>query len=273
MSIYRDNHGNKNYRVSFCAYFDILGFKDKIESGDQTYFETYMKVLETELVDIEDNFDLSGKQGFKTFELKIFTDNFVLGHPWIDEYGEAELGNIFTVLAQLQFDFLLSDIFVRGAISLSELYMDENIVVGPAIIEAYKLESEKAIYPRIILSPLVIEAVQKHMSWYKYKSYSPQYKQYLIDIDNNIFLNYLYILIDNEYSLAYILDKLKSHKKVVIMNIKKHKDNYKLFEKFAWVGRYHNYFIEKFLKLNERDKRLVRIPSGDLNKIIKKIAF
>jgi len=229
--------------MSFCAYFDILGFSEKIQKNDIPFFETYLKVLEKELAYIKDYHEHSG------FELKIFTDNFVLGHPWYDEYGESELGNIFNVLARLQYTFIQSNIFIRGAVSMSELYMDENIVLGPALIEAYKLESEKAIYPRIVLDDKVVEVIKKHTRYYSEPQTSPQNKEYLIDIDGQHFINYLYDIVDHYMDYEKEIEKLiAAHRDTVTTNLKAHRENYKLFEKYAWVGRYHNYFCETFLK-------------------------
>ena len=92
--------------------------------------------MESEIEYLNKSHDLKGEEGLKSFEIKIFTDNFVLGHPWFDEYGESELGNIFDAIAHIQLTFALSNIFIRGGIAMSDLYMDENIVLGPALIEA-----------------------------------------------------------------------------------------------------------------------------------------
>src|ERR1035437_1416521 len=171
-SIYRKDDDTRLFIKSFCAYFDILGFREKIKKNEITFFEKYMAVLEKELKNIDDENNLDG--GKKSFELKVFTDNFVLGHPWDDEYGEFELGVIFTAVANIQFSFAVSDVFIRGAITMSDLYMDENIVLGQAIIDAYDLEIEKAIYPRIILSDNVVETIKKHIAYYAEPLTSPQ---------------------------------------------------------------------------------------------------
>lgn len=246
--LYKDEDGTLLFRKSFCAYIDILGFKDKIIKNDLAFFSTYLNTLTTELLHIENIHDLSGKEGYKSFELKIFTDNFVFGHPWFDQYGESELGNIFEVLSHIQFTFVKSNIFIRGAISMSDLYMDENIVLGPAIIESYNLESEKAIYPRIILSNEVVDIVKKHINYYADHDYSPQSKEYLIDIDGYHFINYLFILFyDKSYPEYMIVDELTKHKEPIIANLDLHRNNFKLFDKYSWSAKYHNYFCDKFI--------------------------
>ena len=49
----------------------------------------------------------------------------------------------------------------RGGIAFGKLYHKDNIVFGPAMIEAYKIEQE-AIYPRIIISKDIIASLSKN---------------------------------------------------------------------------------------------------------------
>ncbi|MDP9077076.1 MAG: hypothetical protein M3O71_06605 [Bacteroidota bacterium] len=272
--IYKDVKGQQLFRMSFCAYLDILGFSQKIKENDLTYFSKYLNVLEMELKHIESHHDLSGKEGLKSFELKIFTDNFVFGHPWYDQSGESELGNIFEVLSHIQFTFAKSDIFIRGAITMSNLYMDENIVLGPALVDAYKLESEKALNPRIILSPEVVEVVKEHINYYAEHDSSPQNKEYLVDIDGLYFVNYLFILFyDFNYPERKIVVELEAHREPIVNNLKVHKSNFKLFEKYSWTATYHNYFCDTFVKprFPKMDLNTIKIPEELYKKGISKI--
>ena len=38
---YKDDKGNNMLRKSFCAYFDILGFSEKIKDEDYSFFENF----------------------------------------------------------------------------------------------------------------------------------------------------------------------------------------------------------------------------------------
>lgn len=84
-------------------------------------------------------------------KVKVFTDNVVIGWPIYGD-GEGELGTTFLYLAEYQFLLTLDGFFIRGGVSVGDHFMDEETVFGPELITAYDLESQVAVYPRIILS-------------------------------------------------------------------------------------------------------------------------
>jgi hypothetical protein len=248
---YKSDDGQKTYRTSFCAYFDILGFADKVKNENIDFFNHYLKVLEAELDYFNKEHDFDNKEGRKRFELKIFTDNFVIGYPWNHEDGEIELGDLFDVLSHLQLIFAQKGIFIKGAVSHSKLYMDENIVIGPALIESYKLEESNAIYPRIILSENAKVIVDQHINYYAPDFKIPQKQTYLIDKDGYYFLNYLYLLIqdfdiDNP-KYEYVSKQIVLHKQAIENELKTKNHNKRVFEKFIWCAEYHNFFCDNFL--------------------------
>lgn len=295
--LYKNEHGKLLYVRSFCAYIDILGFSKKINQEDLDFFDNYLEVLNNELNYIKDLQTPPGGEYdeiHNMFELKIFTDNFVFAHPWptrsipgksthskistdhiVSEFdGDSELGNLFEVLSHFQFSFAKENIFLRGAICLSELTMDEIIVMGPALVKAYELESTKAKYPRIILSQEVVEEVKKYLGFYSSKNISPEYSEYLIDIDGEYFINYLFILFSNDsHTEEQIIKELLAHKNVIQANLSVFSKDYKLYDKFVWTARYHNYFCDQFLTtpyLKSKSNTVV-IPENYVHKTIQRI--
>lgn len=267
MNHYTTKEGKKLYRKSFCAYFDILGFSNKIQEEDLNFFDKYLKVLESEIEYLDKTYDFYNKEGYKSFELKIFTDNFVIGYPWHDRYGESELGYLTSILSHIQFNFIKEGIFIKGAISFSKLFMDDNIVLGNALIEAYQLEEKKSIYPRIILSPEAQTLVEEHIGYYGDRKSSPQNSQFLKDKDGYYFINYLYSLIDDSLESLEFIDynKLSSelikHKEAVEFGLIENSKNYRVFEKYAWTANYHNFFCQTFLDESKCDIQSLLISS------------
>lgn len=80
-----------------------------------------------------------------------FSDHFVFSMP--EDFG----GRILTAATELLVDLLHIGFLTRGAVVLGDLYHRDNVIFGPALIEAYDMESKQAFYPRILISEPVIK--------------------------------------------------------------------------------------------------------------------
>ncbi len=64
-------------------------------------------------------------------------------------------------------------IFVRGGISIGPFYHDNNILLSPALVRAYKMEAERATYPVIIIEPDHVNALRQLKG---FKNYSKDFE-------------------------------------------------------------------------------------------------
>lgn len=148
------------------------------------------------------------------------------------------------------------NIFLRGGVSNNFCYIKDNFAFGEGLIEAYKTESKKAIYPRICLSDSVtnnsklIEAFETICKMI--------YKAQYIRTENNIsFIDYLtHNLNETQQSMTQIyviISFFKVHKEAIEnklleinLKIESEKDEDKLKslnrvkDKFNWLKNYHN---------------------------------
>ncbi|WP_415061056.1 hypothetical protein [Flavobacterium sp.] len=256
---YIRDEGKRVFVQSFCIYFDILGFSEKIneiQKNGLSYFNNYLSTLENIISHLTEYYNFGDENKNKKFELKIFTDNFVIGFP-INDDGEIEFSQIFDVISYIQIEFIKNNIFIKGAIAHSNLYMDKNIVIGKALIDAYNLEEKYSIYPRIILSTEVSEKVNNYIEYYADKKNCPVNSRCLIDKDGFIFINYLNYLLDfyidgdGDEIQVEIEKELLTHKKIIIKNLNLFKTNDRVFKKFEWIANYHNYFCNSLLNKNK----------------------
>jgi hypothetical protein len=47
--------------------------------------------------------------------------------------------------------FVREDFFVRGGLTVDLFHIREGLIFGPALVEAYELESRHAVHPRVVL--------------------------------------------------------------------------------------------------------------------------
>jgi hypothetical protein len=119
--------------------------------------------------------------------------------------------------------------------------MDDDIVFGKALIEAYRLERQYARDPRIILCPMTIKLMKYHMGYYGEPEHSPQNREVLIDADGQYFINYL-MATWPDVAENPELDLIEKHKEMVISKLEKYRNDPRIWAKYAWVLNYHNYF-------------------------------
>lgn len=98
-----------------------------------------------------------GIKKYENIQFKIFSDNIIIAKQLSQE---NKANDVVTLLSCVS-NFLCSAVgdgvgwLVRGGITIGDFYIDDTIVWGPALLRAYELEDQLAIYPRIILDETV----------------------------------------------------------------------------------------------------------------------
>lgn len=138
----------KRYSDKLVAWLDILGMRNKIRSSDDP--EEVFNIMESLLGYVQnlcDNLSAEGRLNY----LQI-SDGFIIS---------AELScinEVLEILCRIQWQVLVyTKMLLRGALTVGKISMTEDarLILGPAFIDAFSLESENAIYPRIILATQV----------------------------------------------------------------------------------------------------------------------
>lgn len=135
------------YAERYCAFVDILGFRQLIHQIDSSgaSFEALHSLLARvhnansgAALDVEDT----------DFRAQSISDAVAIS----TKPTASGLGEIFGSLVRLSLDLLVEGYFIRGAIVKAPLYHDGKMVIGKALVEAYYYESEVARFPRIVVT-------------------------------------------------------------------------------------------------------------------------
>ncbi len=150
------NTEENNTKLYYIAYFDILGYKSFFEDSENDVNELLKKciAIANDTKTLKRDFGLTLT---RDIFYKLFSDNCVI----MMEKGTCsqidEVLHWIRLIASLQLQFLSEyGIPIRGGITMGQAYIDDDIVLGKGLIEAVRLESEVARYPRIVIDKFFI---------------------------------------------------------------------------------------------------------------------
>jgi len=238
---------------SVIAFIDVLGYKDLIEKASDSNISQdtlilYRRILDEayEILEPYTKFMkdfLIGVPVLKNrYEVRGFADSIVIGFPIGDNRTEAVFDRIFSLLAHLQLRMVLNGYFLRGAISVGELHLDNSIVFGKGLLEAQEAEKIYACNPRIILTA----STKQEVDWNSEIICSSPNPYLFRDTDKQIFLNYFEHIMIAKTEIGHSYNEMKRHKEIVEIKLSQYVDQPKILSKYLWIANYHNYYCEKY---------------------------
>ncbi len=153
--------GKQNFDEYIIGYMDFLGVRDKIQNEKSFESLQILKFLISGTYNISTY--ISGINSINDFDIKVFSDNIVIAQKVDKEKLGDQIISIVNLIGSMQFQALLQfDFWLRGGITIGELYIDRTIVWGAGLIDAYNIENNLANYPRVILSNKLLLQYDKY---------------------------------------------------------------------------------------------------------------
>ncbi len=244
-------------RLARCAllFLDLLGVTEMARSphAQQNLVDLEQAIRGLQLRDFLDP--------DSAWPAAIFSDTLVMAAP-IELFGgdDAAVTGLLLQVSSLQLSLAERGFFARGSITLGEFYLRDELVFGDALVEAYKLENNFAIHPRVILSPEVLEAQRQNQEIFVTAGAGQSATLLLRDRDGRAFVNYLEILLGETDSPA---PQLKAHRDALAGKLATYRENSRVWEKYRWVSEYHNHFCNEH-KDEDWFAPALLIPAADL---------
>ena len=141
------------YEKRIVAFIDILGFARLVNQSkkDTDVLQKLCNIIYT----ITDYLDEAKRDNDLTESSNVtqFSDSIVISLSIKNSY---EFLTIFRLLKKIQMKLLQERILLRGGIVTGELIHTASLLLGPGLNNAYYLESECALAPRIMIEPKVM---------------------------------------------------------------------------------------------------------------------
>jgi hypothetical protein len=139
-----------NYEDRIVCFLDILGFKAHIAASVKGGNDVSTKIVELSKAfeSIRTNLDLDNPKVRPNIEITQFSDSIVISFLADTESGVFDA--LYSIML-VQLNLVLHGYLCRGGIARGKLIHTEKSLFGPALVQAYLIESEAALYPRVIL--------------------------------------------------------------------------------------------------------------------------
>jgi hypothetical protein len=247
-----------NYQDRVVIFIDILGFKELLnettdkegndnEEGITKLTKAYKSIRDVwDLDKVSSDSSILKKTSKQDKQITIFSDCIVISFP------AKEKSEIFYTLLEVKWVILRlisQGILCRGAISYGKLLHNDKFIFGPALVEAYILESKAANYPRVILDRSIIDLAGSARSENHTREEEIEYVESLLekDLDGMYYIDYFAKaqeeLDDPQYDFPNYIqtlgDKIRHG-----MNSSKHPSKADIRVKYIWMKEKYNRMVE-----------------------------
>lgn len=159
------------FNKSIVAFLDILGFKAALAGDAETSLSNIYSVLAT-FAHHNANFKqeiIQHAPGHKTTisnpAVSSFSDHIVISQPIKTKADqnhhniENSFMHVSHTIARISYHALTQGFLMRGAVTVGDMHHDKNIVFGQALVDVAEIEAKQAIYPRVIISEGLSQAL------------------------------------------------------------------------------------------------------------------
>lgn len=261
----------KSFSDYLVIFIDILG------SQNRTEFQEMYQINKIFHEEFEKNQGNDMEHTVYRRKIYTFSDCAYIFYGFKDGITDErkDLGKLFTVALcnceSIFLQLLKEKIIFRGGVSYGDAYVDKkrSMFFGSAVNKAYKLESEVAIHPRVIIDEFVATRVVENITTVKYKiaANTPEYVPFIAmgimpqmpytgdgiveeDIDGQYVFNYLHYPENNIVSQGcylscqgFIEELIQYCSEQIDKNVQ-----YKVIDKYYYLSRFAQAKLENLLR-------------------------
>jgi hypothetical protein len=173
---------------------------------------------------------------------------------------------------------MMEGVLLRGAIATGDICMRSGQVFGPALGEAHDLESQFARYPRIVVSPNLLQAIDSDSRLRAHHHSLEEEKKFIRTLirrgDDGIwFIDYLRAIESEMEDPAMYMNFLQAHRDCILSGaadlirsddaMDKNVNN--AIIKYSWLSHYHNEVVRDLRGRYKVRREELQISNADLH--------
>lgn len=212
----------RSYEVKIVGWIDVLGIRAKIKNEKRYDAEAIINIMSELASYVSAACDKYCAKG-EMYYLQI-ADGFMI----VSDLKNAN--QLCSILAEIQWKILIKlKMLARGAVTAGNVSVtnEGSLIIGPAYVDVYAMESENAIYSRIILSDAFVEATKDFCTFEYLKE----------DTDKVMYIDYIHYIMATQIIDAKRMSKLFIEQGVSASLKEEIKRNDKLSirQKYGWT--------------------------------------
>ncbi len=261
------NNSKIKYQKRIVVFLDILGFENSLDEFEEEAIKKYddkksprviiskkanqfIRVFK-DVISLMDNYDC---------KYYLFSDNICIT---VDPYSNRDLAiDILFTISTLFKRFSDMGYFLRGGVDFGWMLDEDDIALGVPLAQAYKIESEIAIFPRVVVSDNFIEFVN---DFNLPENDQFNLENFIIESSDISYINTFYNIIRTDDKINF----LDQYKEQIERKLIETKSIGKVYAKYYWLRNEFNVFIEKYLNDIEYFEQDIIFTKEDLEIINK----
>lgn len=237
------------YNYSIVTFIDVLGFREIVKNKNADEIDKILDIF-NDFASSEEDKELNP---FEPTCLS-FSDSIVrVRNLDSEENISYPIGHLFhevNSLVHIQMNLINMGVLIRGGVSVGDVKVAKDRVFGPAFVAAYEIESKFSNYPRIVISPELINSIATDFRVANENHTAEEERAYLRSQlakgdDGLCFVDYLRASKAELDDPDYYPEFLRKHKDLIVQNGQLHNDLSSTSSKYIWLSNYHNSVISE----------------------------
>lgn len=252
------------YQPCIVSFIDVLGFRNLIRSRTAAEIHRTISLLQEFTAPLEPSIHLEDTS-ISTAHTQSVSDAIVRVRPFVTRYRDGAFFHELLDLLHAQIELVGEGVLIRAGLTVGNAYVggDPNSpIFGPAMVRAYEIESQEAVFPRIVVDD---EAIREHRLNPQLRSEHNTLEYEIEAIEDLLatgedgirYIDYLRASTSEFDHLGGYLDFLNRHASL-IRNAQARQMDLRTARKYEWLRRYHNNVITELLARHQNSEELQR---------------